>query len=102
MLIKTTFCLYKKHYASLFCKLCLYKQLGVLSEKVKKMLTRKLAFIENLKRLKQGVSGSVGALITIEAFELMANSFDGLFDSFSLLALTFFVNISQSFEPSLS
>ena len=52
-LMERTFWLYEKCHAFLFCELCLCKQLGVLSEKKKKMFARELAFIKNLKRLKQ-------------------------------------------------
>ena len=65
------------------------------------MFAIKLASIEDLKRLEQRVSECVGLSNAIKVFKSMVNPFDGLFNSFLPLVLTFFINISQSSELSL-
>ena len=95
VLIEKTFCFYKKHCAFFSCELCLCKQLGILSEKKKKMFARKLASIENLERSKQGVFESVKPSNAFKVSESMANLFNSLFDLFSPSALAFFINIPQ-------
>ena len=101
VLMEVIFCLYKECHTFFSCELCLPKQLGFLSEKEKDMFVRKLAFIEDLERSKQGACGGIGPPDVVEAFESTANSFDGLFDLFSPSVLASFVDISQSFRPSL-
>ena len=59
------------------------------------MFTRKLAFIEDLEKLEQGVSKNIELSNAIKVFESIANLFDSLFDSFSTLIITFFVDIPQ-------
>ena len=48
-----------KYYALFSLELCFHKQLGVLSEKKKKMFARELVFIKDLKGAEQEVSGGV-------------------------------------------
>ena len=57
--------------------------------------------IENLEWSEQGASEGVRPSDAVTASELMVNPFNNLFDSFSPLVLTFFVNISQSPGPLL-
>ena len=99
MLMERIFCLHEKHHALFSCKLRLRKQLSFLGEKEKEMFTRELAPIEDLERSEQGEPRGIGLLDAFEAFEPIANPFDGLFDSFSPSVLAFFVNISQFFGP---
>ena len=100
-LIERTSCLNKQPCAFLSYELCLRKQLGVLSEKKKKMFARELASIKNLERSEQGTSGGVRPSDAVKTSELIVNSFDGLFDSFSPLILAAFVDIPQSSGPPL-
>ena len=65
------------------------------------MFARELASIEDLERSEQRASKGVGLSGTFKTSELMTNSFDSLYDSFSPLVLVFFIDNSQSFGPLL-
>ena len=92
-LMEKTSCLYEKSCTLLFCKLYLHKQLGVLSEKEKKMFAGELASIKDLERLKHEVSEGVESLNAIKVSELIVNPFDNLFNLLSLLVLASVVDI---------
>ena len=92
-LIKRTSFLHEKRCAFLFREFCLYKQLGILNEKEKKMFARELVSIKDLERSEWEASEGVRASNALEVSKSIVNPLNDLFNSFSLLAFTFSVNI---------
>ena len=99
--METTFCFHKKHCTFLFYELYFHEQLGVLTEKVKKMFAKELVFIRDLQRLRQRASESVRVPDVVEAPRSMTDLFNNLLHSLFPLVLTFIVNVPQSSEPLL-
>ena len=94
-LIEKCFCLNKKHQTLLLHELQLHKQLGVLGEREKELISQELAFIEKLENAKQEASRGV---VETESVTDSFSSFD--FSPFILTSLDVFANIPQPFQLS--